>query len=146
MCFFASNTHFSAARRRFWVLEVVSCHKYPPFHKTLGILPAIPHPIPAASNNNLLTLLSAASKLLLTLLPAAIEVKKRLIPEALFLHLMSYNEILIIQLIIRAVPETVCQEFCHLIFVQIHLTAIAFIIVIIHIVDAGITIRLLRWF
>lgn len=59
---------------------------------------------------------------------------------------MSYNEIFIIKLVIRTVAKTVCQKFRHLVLIQIHFTTIAFIVIIIYIIDTGVTVRLLYRF
>ena len=65
-----------------------------------------------------------------------------------FLHLMTDDQVLIVIGIVGTVPKTVRQKPGHLILIQIFLAGVAFIILIIDIVGAGITAgsRLLLFF
>lgn len=52
---------------------------------------------------------------------------------------MPYHSILIIQPVIRAFPLASGQKPIHLIFIQIDETAVAFVILIIYIIDTAVT-------
>lgn len=56
------------------------------------------------------------------------------------LHLLSYNQIFIIQLVEGTVKVASAKEPAHLILIQIHHTHVAFIVFIILIIAARITI------
>ena len=54
-------------------------------------------------------------------------------------HLFSDYRVLIAEPVIRALIKGIRQEMRHLVFIQIHITGIALIILVIHIIRTGIT-------
>jgi len=53
---------------------------------------------------------------------------------------MSYHRILVIQLVVRAFSLIAGKESIHLVLVQVYQTGIAFVVLIVYIIDTTVTI------
>lgn len=58
----------------------------------------------------------------------------------MFLHLMAHDQIFIPQLVIGTIVEGACQKTDHIVLIQVHVTHVAFILIVIYKIGAGLAV------